>query len=846
MSRRLFYRVVMQYIVSNKGYPSPSRNASLKNGVWQTFDGLSYTCKIGNFVYDWVVESVSSGKVFLAAQSPKPTFTNKSYATGECDYFGIHFGTGEMIDVANSDGTTSKKKDESKLEPPPANYPDPCLFNANWQGVDGSMISWISNENNTGVSSSTFVMVGGKFYDLGKPILGAALNEGFILAIHCESGIAVFCEYSTKDSKNGSVTKRKEIEITKESANIPDMETLSKEDYLNTVMATNVKYLEKFYADRPYMIERFKDRYYSGYLAKLKEPPYFASAARASFSPDLSLVLLHTSYAENCVYQYSKIPLTNSSSMPTKQTDGFIVFSIESTFINEEEIKNAEKKGITPIPEKKFNYKLKHEFRRNLPVKNKEKSIDVPELNLYAWRTYLGSPMFSGIDVPLKSVLIDKYEVFLFAELVGNTPRWITADVDFSLDTLTDFYNGNIQFMFSKRLGIGGSVLLDSKAINTNRSDNLAEKMLLKWYSGDTSISGSSSAKIKFFTNTENNENKTFGEPIEFTSTLTELRFDGGNISDGIPFGMMDTGGSSGAGSAMDMIWGSGGAIPSGYIYPSTNRGAVKNFDGELSFPIIEVDYVDMRCDFIALSVVEHDAYYMFRDAPKNKKIHLRYLDKSKKIEHEKLGTFKVGNSDIEAIYKKYPAFYTKNGLKELFYDYGEDYIRTTFYVPSSGTTESTATVIKSKEKYNLLDIGVGLLGDYLGGYCFPAELYIKKPDDKIRIIGEFTYRHTSCAYDAINNKVVYYIKGGDVGTFYDGKLINSETKNPVVFNGGKWFDLLGTNTPDTTEDDSAIELSGNVLFEYQIGREVNFETKNKKEFIDNHQIAFYFIDMGG
>jgi hypothetical protein len=187
----------MQHIISNTGVPSMSRNHARHDSTWVSFDGKSRTCKIGKFTYDWTYDSIASGKSFLGIQSPTPEFAYKDYAAGECEYFGVQFGNAET---------------KSKLVSPEPDLPDPMRFNANWQGVDGSMISWISNENNTGVSSSTFVMVGGQFYDLGKPILGAALNQGFILAIHCEDGVAVFCEYQINN--DDSVTKRKEIPIT--------------------------------------------------------------------------------------------------------------------------------------------------------------------------------------------------------------------------------------------------------------------------------------------------------------------------------------------------------------------------------------------------------------------------------------------------------------------------------------------------------------------------------------------------------------------------------------------------------------------------------------------------------
>lgn len=487
----------MPHIISNTGFPSLSRNHAKQNGVWQTFDGLSYTCKIGNFIYDWVIES-STGKVFLAVQSPTPTFSYKSYATDECKYFGIQFGTGDPKD---------NDLEKSKLIDPPTNYLDPCLFNANWQGIDGSMISWISNENNTGVSSSTFVMVGGQFYDLGKPILGAALNQGFILAIHCEDGVAVFCEYSTKDSQNGSVTKRLEKnlnqllpiddneinrlkeEITKLKEPLTDetgkkaiydaqLETNKSEwssrygmpydplkDFGQTVYyANDIQQLAKDYLYASvtqygctYRQVNFKNKgLVNHYNSRIKgiENKYVTDNYRASFSTDLTKILLHIGF------EYLGIKNKfNFNQIVNKSTSfGFATFDLEIQWTNEEDIKNAIKFNVAPIPEKKFTYSLTHskskyfepcemffwEGADDYPQKKSEYFDSLENIDDYMKKAFefgkagsevVGIPTYSatGYLPDANAVMRGKLQTetaFIFAELVGNVPTWLLAKID--------------------------------------------------------------------------------------------------------------------------------------------------------------------------------------------------------------------------------------------------------------------------------------------------------------------------------------------------------------------------------------------------------------------------------
>ena len=476
----------MIHVISNVGYPSPSRNASLKNCVWQSFDGLSYTCKIGNFVYDWVVEATASSKVFLAVQSPTPTFSYKSYAARECKYSSVYFGSGEIIQEPSPD---AGKKDESKLPPPPTDYPDPCLFNANWQGVDGSMISWISNENNTGVSSSTFVMVGGQFYDLGKPILGAALNQEFILAIHCANGVAVFCEYSKKD---GIIKKNYEKNI---SAILPvdadEIERLngvineinnkeqppnvtSKLDAYNARVTANQNELAAAYKQTwssaldPYnyvgtrngadiLSEEYEKAFMeenkcSSYLYTNKKKGmvfiennriagikshYCIDNYRASISPDLTTMLVHIGCDGVTKVQRNRFNFNRATNRSA--CFGFATFSIATTWQNEQEYKAAEKNG-TKLPDKKFTYKITHKKSKYFDLCSMffwtgadEKGADGEYAGAGTTIISHGGHYTTGYIPDEKAVMRGKLateNAFIFAELVGNKPVWLSAEID--------------------------------------------------------------------------------------------------------------------------------------------------------------------------------------------------------------------------------------------------------------------------------------------------------------------------------------------------------------------------------------------------------------------------------
>jgi hypothetical protein len=197
-------------------------------------------------------------------------------------------------------------------------------FNANWQGVDGSMISWISNENNTGVSSSTFVMVGGQFYDLGKPILGAALNQGFILAIHCEDGAAVFCEYQINN--NGSVTKKFE-------KNLNDLYPIDNEEISKVENKINIEsgmpnHISGYWRNLEFKAWKLSLNY-------LRANNVFNDNLRCSFSPNGTELLLHLRYGHTQILDIS-LYTPHEPSYPNPEydikqldTNGFALFDLK-------------------------------------------------------------------------------------------------------------------------------------------------------------------------------------------------------------------------------------------------------------------------------------------------------------------------------------------------------------------------------------------------------------------------------------------------------------------------------------------------------------------------------------
>ena len=468
----------MSIIITNSPVASLSRNSSI-GGVWQTVDGKGYSCRVGGVTLEFVLPDSSGGKVFIGLCNPD----NLTYSVTIGESF-------------------------STLDNPPDNLPNPLLFNANWQGADGSMISWISNANNTGVSDSTLVMFNGNFYDLGAPILAAAVNNDFILAIHCTDGKAVLCEYSTKDSKNGSVVTRKEVklnnyfnldtdEIDRVDKKIQELkDSIAKNINMTAfekALAASKQEIAKDYNVSVSTVEKntsllglaftesvatinkdcelknikrcgmtawlynrfvkFKTSFVlNPYKTRLTKGKLYSSSYRASFSPDLTTMLLHLDGLSNGTDPRRVIEFTDAmmgkkpEDIYTFDTDkkpisnGFATFSLAITWTNEEEIKNAIKLKLNPIPEKKYSYDPKFIKSYRFEDALMDWSAGTTDDGLICPIGIVRLPY--NYDAGQQGIVVRgklDSEVFLFAELVGNKPVWLSAKAKIKVLSVADY-----------------------------------------------------------------------------------------------------------------------------------------------------------------------------------------------------------------------------------------------------------------------------------------------------------------------------------------------------------------------------------------------------------------------
>lgn len=221
---------------------------------------------------------------------------------------------------------------------------------------------------------------------------------------------------------------------------------------------------------------------------------------------------------------------------------------------------------------------------------------------------------------------------------------------------------------------------------------------------------------------------------------------------------------------------------------PPTGGGELKAFNGELVIPIIEIEYVDLCCNFAAISVVSHDVYHAFRQTPKQMKRDLFYcayppilppetdtdppnqpaeLSRYKSLYDRYLGNLFGSDESMDDVeYNNTPAYFLHKAVKKSYLDSAGDCI------------------------INL----------NLRGTNFYSWYRLCNQDEGFR-----PYQRTSCAYSAETNQMVYHVKGG--------------------WNGA-------------TPLDGYVGSFSGIKF-------VEFEASNKTEFIDNHQIAFYYVDLG-
>lgn len=278
----------------------------------------------------------------------------------------------------------------------------------------------------------------------------------------------------------------------------------------------------------------------------------------------------------------------------------------------------------------------------------------------------------------------------------------------------------------------------------------------------DTVFFGDSKYNIKLFLNSET-EKKMIGESAN-TSKLNTLK-----IKSGLDF----------------IPPNAGYGVANMNELPSSGNGTLSDFDGSLTFPIIDIEYVDLRCNFIAVSVIEHDIYHVFRQ---------NYLKMNRDVFYSvgKILTIKEQQVDCS---------------KNKTFNLNDRYMGNLYSDDESISDDELALIPEylthKKVKERFLDAN---------NDCTITLYPIDRPQFYFQLFGVSkltgNYQKTSCAYSMTTEQIVYHIKGGykdDGKTQKDGYV--------GTFNGEKWVD---------------------------------FEPTNKTQFIDNHQIAFYFIDLGG
>lgn len=480
----------MTYIITNSGNLSYSfaRPFIDDEGMWHTYDGRGYTCKMGDIVWDF--NTPAAGKMILAVQSPYERFEYKMYVAGECKYFEATAGTGDSED---------KDAQWSRLTEPPTNHPDPMMFNANWQGDNGGFISWVSNENNTGVSNATTVLIKSNFYDLGKPILAAALIDEFIIAIHCKDGKAEFCEYEIKDDGTVSERFQEDLKLEKTESKQPELDRLAKkvkdlEDMPKSTLKggeinpkTNLPTpsLDAFIqaSDKAYLDQiktnkyctnwqrNYKEKMFKRYISTITKSitnDYIVCNYRASFDKSITKGLFskeenYESMGDFLVHVGYKITknilFLNKELLSPESSNGFALFNLRIKWTNQEEIEKAIEDGITPIPKKQFSYSISHKKTKYFDpcqmtfYRGCEENSNVG--NNYYVATDKNRNAHQGLDgdsdgvhlytdsyyqksvktvTERKTVVIrsdfESDNAFIFAEMANGVPTWISAEID--------------------------------------------------------------------------------------------------------------------------------------------------------------------------------------------------------------------------------------------------------------------------------------------------------------------------------------------------------------------------------------------------------------------------------
>lgn len=223
---------------------------------------------------------------------------------------------------------------------------------------------------------------------------------------------------------------------------------------------------------------------------------------------------------------------------------------------------------------------------------------------------------------------------------------------------------------------------------------------------------------------------------------------------------------------------------------PPTGGGELLAFDGQLTIPIIDIEYVDLRCNFVAVSVIAHDVYHHFRQAPEPMTRDLFYCAYPPVLP-------KVNDTDPPNLPKSISNYLSLNDryLSNVFsaaesYSSTEEFNNTPVYLSHKALKQTYVVGDKCS-------IGLNIRGtNFYSWYSL-----INNESSVI-----FDEKPTSCAYSCFTNQMVYHIKGGYSGeTQLDGYV--------GTFNGYDFYD---------------------------------FQASDIAAYVKNHQIAFYYIDLGG
>lgn len=180
-------------------------------------------------------------------------------------------------------------------------------------------------------------------------------------------------------------------------------------------------------------------------------------------------------------------------------------------------------------------------------------------------------------------------------------------------------------------------------------------------------------------------------------------------------------------------------------LFIKTQSLGYSSSEGVLSPLFINIDYVDLRCDFrAAVSIFEHDIFHYMHDEKKDLKRHLFFAGMKEDAKYEKFYSAVDEGLDSETSIKTF-----KKPLPE------------------------EMTVAGERKVYLKLDDTPMIV--------MPIDLFIM-PQSTIR--NPPSYLQSSCAYDAMSGEIIFHINGGYAqGSFFDTEK-----------NGRVWADFMPTD----------------------------------------------------